>query len=237
MGGPGSDTPRQREPVLSARSAWAILALIVIAGVVLRAYRLGERSFWYDEAFSWRLTTFSWHEMLQRAAGDVHPPLYYALLKLWSMAFGASAWAVRSFSVARGAVSIVAMYLFVIEAFGRRVSAGQSPGAGQVGNLSPQGRGLVGLGDVQLVLLERAVHNRLLGDAAARKRGACQERDSAQEVNGPHHSSLRSMLPPRKRHSGGSRRAYLSFGVAGLVRARSLSKAAYSKTVLSGSCS
>ncbi|MCI0683391.1 MAG: glycosyltransferase family 39 protein [Gemmataceae bacterium] len=122
---------------LSAPTAWAILGLIVVAGVILRAYRLGERSFWYDEAFSWRLTTFSWHEMLERAALDVHPPLYYALLKLWSMAFGSTAWALRSFSVAMGAVSIVAMYLFVAEAFGRRHSLGPLA-SGQVEKLSPR---------------------------------------------------------------------------------------------------
>lgn len=36
---------------------------------------------WIDEAFSIALTSHSWQEMLSIAASDVHPPLYYFILK------------------------------------------------------------------------------------------------------------------------------------------------------------
>ena len=45
--------------------------------------------FWYDEAFSFLVARLSWPDLLTATAGDVHPPAYYVLLKLWLMFCGA----------------------------------------------------------------------------------------------------------------------------------------------------
>lgn len=97
---------------MSKHIALWLLLLIVIAGLSVRSYQLTARSLWFDEAFSWRLVQFSNAEMLSRAAADVHPPLYYLILKAWSLAFGSSLLSLRSFSVASAALTIAAAYLF-----------------------------------------------------------------------------------------------------------------------------
>ncbi len=97
---------------MSKRIALWLLLLIVIAGLSLRSYQLTSRSLWFDEAFSWRLVQFSNTEMLSRAAADVHPPLYYLILKAWSLVFGSSLLSLRSFSVIAAALTIAAAYLF-----------------------------------------------------------------------------------------------------------------------------
>ena len=93
------------------------LTAIVALAVGLRAWRLNDRGLWFDEAFSWRLTTFDWGEMVRRAALDNNPPLYYLLLKLWTTCFGASRGAMRSLSALAGTAVCLATYLFVREAY------------------------------------------------------------------------------------------------------------------------
>jgi mannosyltransferase len=101
------------------RKQLAVLIGIVLVGLALRCYQLDARSFWFDEAFSWRLIQFPLGEMIQRVAADNHPPLYFILLKAWAAVFGESAWVLRGLSVLLGGATIVGLYLFVIEAFDR----------------------------------------------------------------------------------------------------------------------
>lgn len=99
---------------------WWIVFLMVVIGSVLRGYHVQERSIWFDESFSWRLIQFPTSEMVGRAAQDVHPPLYYIVLKGWATVFGPSILSLRSFSVLCSIVSIVAIYGFTSFAFNSR---------------------------------------------------------------------------------------------------------------------
>lgn len=94
-----------------------LLAIIVVTGVLVRSYQLSARSFWFDEAFSWRMIEFPFSEMIERAGLDNHTPLYFVLLRGWAALFGTSAFALRSLSVVFGALTILGMYLFVSEAY------------------------------------------------------------------------------------------------------------------------
>ncbi|HUY32980.1 MAG TPA: glycosyltransferase family 39 protein [Pirellulales bacterium] len=109
---------------LAVPGAVGLVAIVALA-VALRAWRLGERSVWFDEAFSWRLATFSWGEMLHRTTQDNNPPLYYALLKVWMACFGDSPVALRSLSALAGALSCVGTYLMIVEAYARSGNAHQ----------------------------------------------------------------------------------------------------------------
>ena len=102
---------------MSRRRSLLLLTLIIIIGIGLRTYQLTARSLWFDEAFSWRLIQFSWPEMIARDAQDVHPPLYYILLKSWAVVFGTSLLALRLFSVLAAAGSIALTYVFVLAAW------------------------------------------------------------------------------------------------------------------------
>lgn len=97
---------------MQRRATLWLLAGILLLGTSLRLYQLTERSVWFDEAFSWRLIQFPWSEIVTRTAADVHPPLYYLVLKTWSLVFGDSVLALRSFSMSMAALAIVLTYVF-----------------------------------------------------------------------------------------------------------------------------
>ena len=58
------------------------LFLILLLGVALRFYHNLDISMWHDEAFSALMVRHPWHEMFVRLGLDVHPPAYYAVLRV-----------------------------------------------------------------------------------------------------------------------------------------------------------
>lgn len=84
------------------------LGLIVLLAAGLRFYRIDAQSLWYDEGNSARIAERSIQLILEGAAGDIHPPLYYLLLSLWRSVFGASETALRSLSAVSG-IGLVAL--------------------------------------------------------------------------------------------------------------------------------
>ncbi len=105
---------REFSQTLWARGlAWgAVLAL----AVVLRVHQLHEVSAWYDEAATWKTIQFSWSEMFQSIRQNVHPPVYYVVVKLWAEVFGYSPDSLRSFSVLCGVVTVGMVGVLVREA-------------------------------------------------------------------------------------------------------------------------
>lgn len=93
----------------------ALLMCIPSTALVLRTAHLNTRSLWLDEAFSWRLATFSVRDVIQSAAADYNPPLYYLLLKGWMGVFGESAFAMRAMSGLWGLVTVAGAYLLASE--------------------------------------------------------------------------------------------------------------------------
>ena len=116
----GRQAPKPSSGAL-ARAAPAcpavLLGLIVASGLAVRFSRVGDRSYWYDEGFSWKVITFPCRELVERVAGDTSPPLYYLVLKAWASVAGDSPFALRSLSVLLGGATIVGMFLFAREAF------------------------------------------------------------------------------------------------------------------------
>ena len=74
-----------------------------------------QREFWFDEAFTGILVKLGWGEMFYNIAADVHPPLYYVLLKIWGTLFGFSDIVLRSFSVFLSMLLIAVFYFFAKE--------------------------------------------------------------------------------------------------------------------------
>lgn len=50
--------------------------------IFIEAFESFSYDIWVDEAFSLRMIEHSWFEIVQLTAMDVHPPLYYFILKL-----------------------------------------------------------------------------------------------------------------------------------------------------------
>jgi mannosyltransferase len=87
------------------------LAGIVLLAAGLRCALLGRNSFWFDEAWIARFTQLHWPEIgpaLVRT--DVHPPLYFWLMKAWAEVAGTSEVALRLPSAVASVLSVILTY-------------------------------------------------------------------------------------------------------------------------------
>ncbi|MFH0969568.1 MAG: glycosyltransferase family 39 protein [Patescibacteria group bacterium] len=96
--------------------------LILFLALVLRLRNILNRDFWYDEAFTGVTVKANFWEMIRITANDVHPPLYYILLKAFSFFGNYSVLSIRLFSVIFGLFGIWAVYLFTKELFNKRAA-------------------------------------------------------------------------------------------------------------------
>lgn len=85
----------------------SVLVLILGLAAVLRFYGLGAQSLWSDEGNSAALAARPWIQIARDAARDIHPPLYYWLLKLWTTPVGRSEVALRSLSALIGIILVM----------------------------------------------------------------------------------------------------------------------------------
>lgn len=94
----------------------ALVAILLIAAA-FRFFRLGADSYWADEAYTVRIATregaqaFWWP--------DQTPPLYIALLHLWTFFVGDGEAQVRGLSVAFGLLAILFSYALAARVYGR----------------------------------------------------------------------------------------------------------------------
>ncbi len=89
------------------RRVWLLVALLLLAAA-LRFHRLGAQSFWNDEGNSARLSERTIPLIIEGTASDVHPPLYYLLLRGWRELAGESEFGLRSLSAFAGILSVAA---------------------------------------------------------------------------------------------------------------------------------
>jgi len=103
----------------SSRQRFA-LVLIFLLAFVLRLYRLGADSLWYDETVSALLASKPLAAMWAHTAGDIHPPFYYALLHFWTLALGQSEFAYAFFSVCFSMATIPLIAYLGLRLYGSR---------------------------------------------------------------------------------------------------------------------
>lgn len=94
--------------------------VILLLGMGLRFYRLEAQSLWYDEGTSARLSEGPLRHILESAAQDIHPPLYYVLLHGWTALVGRSVFSLRAFSALAGVLLIAATGSLAARLFDRR---------------------------------------------------------------------------------------------------------------------
>jgi mannosyltransferase len=92
-----------------------ITAAVVIACAALWSIRLGERTLWADEAFTWQVTQFDLPRLFSALSDDVHPPAHFLLLKSWAYVFGDSELALRLPSVLAASLMLLGLALVVRE--------------------------------------------------------------------------------------------------------------------------
>ena len=88
---------------------WALIPILGV-GFILRLYRLGYQSLWYDEGVSVFLARQNIDQLVVHTAGDIHPPLYYIFLHVWLKLAGDSEFAAGFLSALFGLLIIAAVY-------------------------------------------------------------------------------------------------------------------------------
>lgn len=104
------------------RNDWLILTVGLVTFAAISLWTISKSSIWFDEAFGAYMIHFNFLEVARYTATDVHPPVYYWLLKLWSMLFGNTELALRSMSVLFAAVAMVFGYLLTHRLFGKNAA-------------------------------------------------------------------------------------------------------------------
>ena len=101
---------------------WVLLAIGLAIFTVITLWTITKSSIWFDEAFGAYMIRFNFADIFKYTAADVHPPLFYLLLKLWSLIFGNTELALRSMSLFFGAVTIVFGYLLANRLFDKKIA-------------------------------------------------------------------------------------------------------------------
>jgi len=86
---------------------------ILLAALLLRL-PLMFQGYWYDEAFTERLTTLPLDRLFPAILSDTHPPLYYSAIWLWSRLAGHSEFMLRLPSLVYGLLAVYLLYRLVI---------------------------------------------------------------------------------------------------------------------------
>lgn len=101
---------------LSGRSNLLLLGLGVLLFVAVRLRGLTASCLWFDEIFSVHAARHNWSQLLSFVAADlIHPPLFYALLKVWIAAGGESLTWLRLFPALTSIATIVPFLLLCRE--------------------------------------------------------------------------------------------------------------------------
>lgn len=97
-------------------SALILPTLLVCLYVAARLWRLTGTCLWFDELFGLHAARHTWPGLWRFVAADlIHPPLFYALLKLWTAAGGESLLWLRLFPVVASVAALVPLLLLARE--------------------------------------------------------------------------------------------------------------------------
>ena len=112
MGAVGAQNLKAR-----AVSSGALLtAGLVCLYAAARLWRLTASCLWFDEIFGVHAARHAWGDMWRFVAADlIHPPLFYALLKLWTAAGGESLLWLRLFPALASIAAVVPFLLLARE--------------------------------------------------------------------------------------------------------------------------
>lgn len=115
-GGPFSP---ESKPRVDGRTASAILAVAAVS-LFLRIWAVRGKFLWFDEFLTALLARNSWGRFFAALRAEAHPPLYFLMMKGWVSLFGDGRIAMKSLSIAAGAVALAALVEAVRRAFGSR---------------------------------------------------------------------------------------------------------------------
>lgn len=93
-----------------------LLLMILAIATTVRLAQLGSLRYWFDEAFTIRMSEFPVPEMIVRCAADTHPPLFFFVLKGWIASWGHSEFSARLLSTVWSLLGVGVAFGFTYEA-------------------------------------------------------------------------------------------------------------------------
>ena len=106
-----SDKMRAERPLVPGLTIVSF-AMVVALFIAVRCWNLTASCLWFDEIFSVHAARHAWTDMLRFVAADIiHPPLFYALLKVWIAIGGESLLWLRLFPAL---TSMATMFPFLL---------------------------------------------------------------------------------------------------------------------------
>lgn len=99
----------------------AAVAGLMLCAAVVRWMDIGTESLWVDEIYSYRQAIKPFANIIANAAADVHPPVYYMLLRAWTLLFGTSEAGLRGLSAFCAVLSVPLIYVLGARLWTRRV--------------------------------------------------------------------------------------------------------------------
>lgn len=94
----------------------------ILAGTILRFWKLTASSIWHDEGYTMWLLRFNPLEIIARDIRDVHPPGYYLISKIWVSVFGTSVFSIRFLSLLFSVGIIYLVFAIVKRLFDERAA-------------------------------------------------------------------------------------------------------------------
>lgn len=105
---------------LHPKTDWGFVGILISIYIVLSLWHITKGTIWFDEAFSAYIIHFNFLDIARYTATDVHPPLFYWLLRIWASLFGHTDIALRSMSIFFGIIAALFGFLLVRRQFGRQ---------------------------------------------------------------------------------------------------------------------
>jgi mannosyltransferase len=98
------------------------LLWILVLGTTLRLWHLGNQSLWIDEGFTWLAMRLNFWGITLLSWSDVHPPLYYYILKASQYILPSSEFGLRLPSALFSTATLAVMIAFVNRHWGQRAA-------------------------------------------------------------------------------------------------------------------
>ena len=100
------------------KKQWHIIMIII--GIIFVSLGALHKNIWFDEAYSVGLARHSFGEIWSIGGNDVHPILYYWMLRIIYLLTGGSIIAYRIFSVIPIAIMIILGYTHIRKEYGEK---------------------------------------------------------------------------------------------------------------------
>ena len=112
---------------LNNKFHYILLIIILIIGIVIRFWGIGDKSLWIDEIYSYLFSSQkTFFDSFIFMFADLSPPIYYLTLYLWIKLSGNSELMLRFPSFLAGIASIIIIYFSTKKIFNKQIALGSA---------------------------------------------------------------------------------------------------------------